>query len=666
MNLPLITAKIGRDSKSDDLFESMYKEIKTDEKKKYNVVFLTFDLQNNVIRFEEPIEYGESRIKEYNYFGNNAARAAQIHLVREVESLRYLFFKVWNDLYKNIQEIDYTDLKAIIDDLITSDLLLADDACKINIRKFVLPVENAESMLDDKKVIVLNINDEQIYNESPSKFIKDCLNFSCKEEFAFVVPKVITVEGEKIVLSQHPDYLKLIIKKANELSSKDRKNEICYICGQFKSDVSVDYTKKFSRTGINKIFITENTNATYEFDRNKQNASYSMCNQCFNDLKNGEKIIQKDYQIKLAGERTFVLPEGYQDDFDYTTFPKLKKGIDALFYPKDYTNFSAHVEEEAEIVEENNYAINFIVYRTDGNSVTILQTIEDINNKNFSRIIKTFKRNNDHLEKYLENYYLKFGLHSVYRLIPVKTAKDGTQQNIKRVLSLYSAIFKLEKIKTKVLFEYAAEALEKGFSQLNSSEIRNYHNLGLSQKEGSDYFLKRITMGYLALIKSLQDLYITDKIIFNDTERGEQMAENQTMYLTDEMEKFLTENGFSKEAKSLFYLGCLLGKVGSAQYKKNHQSKPILNKISFQGMNQKEILRLYNELVEKLRQYKIVNYSNELLMQKFHENFGISERKWPLSDHENIFYLMSGYSFLVGKKSHTDDQTDEESEEKGE
>jgi CRISPR-associated protein Csh1 len=520
---------------------------------------------------------------------------------------------------------------------------------------------------------VMNIDNEQIYNEPPSKFIKDCLNTAGKEEFAFVVPKVITAEGKEIILSQHPDYIKLI-KKINKLgakassakTSKAQKNEICYICGQSKSEVSVEYTKKFSRTGINKIFITENINATYEFDRNRQNASYSICNQCFNDLKNGEKIIQKDYQIRLAGEHTFIIPEGYHDNFDYAYFPKLKKEIDALFYPEDYVNFSAHVEEEAEIVEENNYAINFIVYRTDGNSVTILQTIEDINNKNFSNIIKTFKRNNDCLEKYLKNYSLNFGLHSVYRLIPIKAAKDGTQQNIKRVLSFYSAIFKVEKIKTKVLFAYAAEAIEKGVSQLQSSKIRNYTNLNLRKEEGIDYFLKRITMGYLALIKSLQDLHITDKVIFNETEGGEQMVENQTMYLTDETEIFLRENGFSKEAKSLFYLGCLLGKVGSAQYMKNHQSKPILNKISFQGMNQKDILRLYNELVEKLRQYKIVNYSNELLMQKFHENFGASEKKWSLSDQENIFYLMSGYSFLVGKKSHMDDQTDEGSQEKGE
>jgi CRISPR-associated protein Csh1 len=68
--------------------------------------------------------------------------------------------------------------------------------------------------------------------------------------------------------------------------------------------------------------------------------------------------------------------------------------------------------------------------------------------------------------------------------------------------------------------------------------------------------------------------------------------------------------------------------------------------------------------VEKLRQYKIVNYSNELLMQKFHENFGAAEKDRQLSDHENVFYLMSGYSFLVGKKSTKDDQTDKESEEK--
>jgi CRISPR-associated protein Csh1 len=674
MNLPLITAKIGRDFKSGDIFESMYKMAKTNDKKKYSDVFLTVDLVNGVIELDEPIGHQREHSKKFNYFGNNSARASQTHLVREAGSLRYLLFKVWNDLYKNIKNEDYDELESSFELLIKEEFLSINEGhCEINLLKFKFPIDDVEKILEDnQKVILLNSSQKEIYNESPSKFIKDCLNITSKEEISLIIPRIKTEDGKEIILSQHLDYLKLI-KRVNKLGSKTnssqktqmKKLSTCYICGESKSDVSAEYSKSLDPSGINKIFITTNTNYSYDFEKNNQIKSYSLCNDCYKDLKNGEKILKEKYEMRLAGERTFVLAEGYLNDFDYNYLPELKKQIDAVFHPKDFENFSTHVEEEAETIEQNSYAINFVIYRTDGKSVTILQTIEDINNKNFSKIIKRFKKNNGKLERLTENYSLKFGLHSIYRLIPVKTSKDRTQQNIKRVLSLYSAIFKLEKIKTKVLFEYAREALEKGISQLRSSEIRNYQNLGLSQKEGIDYFIKRITMSYIALIQSLQDLHITDKKVFNNhTERGGIMAENGKLYLTDETEIFLKENGFSKEAKSLFYLGCLLGKVGSTQYMKNHKSKPILNKIIFQGMNKKDILRLYNELVEKLRQYKIVNYSNELLMQKFHENFGAAEKDRQLSDHENVFYLMSGYSFLVGKKSTKDDQTDKESEEK--
>lgn len=676
MNLPLITAKIGRDFKSDDIFESVYKEAKTNDKKEYSDVFLTFDLEYGVIEFDQPIAHRERHSKEFNYFGNNSARASQINLVREAGSLKYLLFKVWNDLYKNIRNEDYDELESIFRLLVEEKFLsINGEHCEINLLKFKFPIDDVEKILEDsKKVILKNSNDAEIYNEGPSKFIKDCLGISSKEEISLVIPRVRTKDGEEIILSQHSNYLKLI-KRINKLevkietskSASNKRKNYCYICGKPKNDVSAEYTKQLSRTGINKIFITENSNSSYEFDKNRQTQSYSMCGQCFNDLKSGEKKIQEEYEMQLARERTFILPEGYLQDFDYTNFLKLKKQIDAVFHPKEFEKFSTHVEEEADLIGQNNYSINFVVYRTDGNSVTILQTIEDINNKNFSEILKIFKKNNEKQERLIENNALNFGFHSVYRMIPVKTSKDGTQQNIKRVLSLYSALFKLETVKTKVLFEYACEALEKGVSQLRSSKIRNYQNLGISPKTQIDYFIKKIIMSYIALIQSLQDLHMTEKKVFNKhTERGEIMAENEKVYLTDETEIFLRENGFSKGAKSLFYLGCLLGKVGSAQYMKKHKSKPILNKIIFQGMNRRDILRLYNELVEKLRQYRIVNYSNELLMQKFHENFGAVEKDWQLSDHENIFYLMSGYSFLVGKKSGIDDQTDEESEEKGE
>jgi CRISPR-associated protein Csh1 len=102
-------------------------------------------------------------------------------------------------------------------------------------------------------------------------------------------------------------------------------------------------------------------------------------------------------------------------------------------------------------------------------------------------------------------------------------------------------------------------------------------------------------------------------------------------------------------------------RVAIAQASKGHKNKPIFKKINFQGMSQKDVLRFYKDLVEKLRQYNIINFYTEWLMNRFHFYMGSSMQKddWPLSEHANVFFIMSGYAFQVGKKPSPDLTTEE-------
>jgi CRISPR-associated protein Csh1 len=123
-----------------------------------------------------------------------------------------------------------------------------------------------------------------------------------------------------------------------------------------------------------------------------------------------------------------------------------------------------------------------------------------------------------------------------------------------------------------------------------------------------------------------------------------------------EAERFLEEQNFTVEARALFYLGLMMKRVAIAQAAKGHKNKPIFKKVNFQGMNQKDILRFYEDLVEKLRQYNKINFYTEWLMNRFHHYMGsvLTTTVWPLSEHANVFYIMAGYAFRVGKKSSPD------------
>ena len=117
------------------------------------------------------------------------------------------------------------------------------------------------------------------------------------------------------------------------------------------------------------------------------------------------------------------------------------------------------------------------------------------------------------------------------------------------------------------------------------------------------------------------------------------------MLVAKAMEAFLDLQGFAPEAKALFFLGVLLNRVASEQYKKGHKTKPVLKKIQFQGMSAKEVFRLYEEILEKLRQYDLFDLFSEQMIAAFHRHCGKMEKNWPLSDHANVFYIMSGYGY---------------------
>jgi CRISPR-associated protein Csh1 len=103
---------------------------------------------------------------------------------------------------------------------------------------------------------------------------------------------------------------------------------------------------------------------------------------------------------------------------------------------------------------------------------------------------------------------------------------------------------------------------------------------------------------------------------------------------------------YSETEIALFYLGRVLSSVAYAQYKKGHESKPVLNKINFNGMDADAIVRLSLDLREKTRQYNI-HHKTEWNFSEFTERF--NEKDWSLSKEQNVFYLMAGYSFGLTK-----------------
>ncbi|KHO61705.1 CRISPR-associated protein Cas8b/Csh1 [Thermoanaerobacter sp. YS13] len=684
MNLPLITAAIGAQFRDDiDVLDSRIKSIKLEEDEKdraYNI-FMTFNLDEDKLLFDDPLLYNERHTREFKYFGNNSGSSLQTYVVREVKVLYYLLAEVWMDLYKALEKenMNNSELYQLLKELEENKFVFLKEKkgkmC-INFKKLILPqdIEIEIKSDDKKKILVKDKKDEKDQTMNYENFIKYIRGEGkSKYKYVLVVPRIIK-DGNEIIVSKHPDYIELI-KRLNKIGEGTSDNSIetvetaqkrvCYICGNSKVGASSSKTSKFSRSGINKFFTitTKNSARFLESTIDNYDDVYSFCDECYQNLLIGEKVIEEKFKGNIAGESAYILPESMMGEFNFNYISKIKEHVDFAFNVNDSLNWLKSVEAEAIIDQKNPYVVNFIIYRTDGRSVELLDAFEDIPFSRFVKLNELFKEKVKKIKPHLEY----FSLSSIYHIIPVRKVKVNQKEkqiDIGRVLTLYKSILSDYQVERETIYSYASEALDKGIWQLSKGKIDNYENLQLTKYIGkTDFFIKTIIMSYIVLMKVLQELKIVDKYFFKNRQfwEGEKLMDEKKEFLlaqVEQIEVFLEQQGFTDEEKALFYLGTLLYRVALAQFIKEHKTKPILKKIQFQGMNINEVLRLYEDIIEKLRQYDKMTLFAENLINRFHNYFGPLRKRWPLSDQANVFYIMAGYAYMVGQK--TPDITKEE------
>ena len=672
MDMPSLIADIGRSSEG-GIYDKLGKSIKImpkDLKKDLINVFLDLSIDKGCIEFDVQPYYSSCE-KEYNYFGNNSASNVQFYPVRDAASILYYWFGKSNGVFKNL--LDTLETGQLQEMLEGCEKLKLFDSNGINCEK-VIPRNNETIMVEfvkEGKDKTVYVNNEK---SSAEKLFLAYIGAQNAEKICLVIPRII-FNNSKYVISNHKDYLELCEKQIQGQSEGSQTNYICHICNKSCNDVNtVACSTKLSRSSINKAFVTTTINYAPQFDKDKFDNAFSICSSCASFLKAGENKAMSEMKSKIAGEDAVLLFEGLYENIEYGYCEKLKKNIDIVFNIKDSQEwFDALIAEINEEQKVENFYFSIIFYKTDGNSCSIKKTIESVSNSKFKFIQKVFEDNRLSMSQYLRY----FNLGHIYRLVPVSTDKKGTQLNIKSVLNLISAVIQGELIDKNEIMELACEALEKGVMQLKSSELRNYRNLynleffyneqkKIKDCRYTDKYIKKIVMSYICLFKSLQKLNILNREVFkveNATESISNLPEEIA-----KMETFLNSNGFSTEAKGLFYLGAMIYQIGVAQAKKQHAQKPILDKISFGGMNSKEVIQMYLDVMEKTRQYqKTVNlWWFERLQKQMHLNFGDLSTVKLLNEKENVFYIMSGYAFCVDnyKKANNDSEEENENDSK--
>jgi len=232
-----------------------------------------------------------------------------------------------------------------------------------------------------------------------------------------------------------------------------------------------------------------------------------------------------------------------------------------------------------------------------------------------------------------EQQLMDFNLFTVYSLIPLR--KDKEKKN--EALNIFRQILEKRPIERQKLFSYFKELILCHKFGRYGSYTNIYPNTAF------DFAIRNAVFQYLAFIQVLnqfnlltpmEEITLPEDV---DVPPVEQLPDYQ-----QRIENFFSRMNYTDAQKAMFYLGRALNVVAYQQFKKGYETKPVLNKLNYNGMDKDDIVRLRKDLGEKTQQFSLhalTEYSFGQFTRLFDYN------KWSLKPEETLFFILSGYSY---------------------
>ena len=379
MDIPRILADFGREV-GESLLDSRIQTVKLSpkyEKKTKLCAFMDLDLDGQCIRFT-PTDYmrGISE-KRYNYLGNNKAAASQIYIVREVAG----FQNFWSGRPRGV-------MQNLLEFLPEGQLKQTLHSCAhagfwndqgLNVSLFQKDGEFLKDLVYRSGEKAFYVGEDKI---SLERLLSDILEIPAGSKLILIIPRVI-LNSETLVISQHDEYIRAI---ASSLGGTNEGAEgVCHICGQNRKDVNtIEYSAKFSRSNVGKIFVTTQVNYASGLRKAAHQQNFGICKSCYEAFMAGEKVVEERFRIRVAKQTALVLFEGVIQPVTMSMVEPFKNHIDAAFNPKDTQEWIDNFRSEVQDSENQNvelFQFHIIFYQTDGKSYKVLKTIEDISRK---------------------------------------------------------------------------------------------------------------------------------------------------------------------------------------------------------------------------------------------------------------------------------------------
>ncbi len=614
-------------SKWDDYLEKreshIYKDDKKRDKKLY-VLKIIFDVDNKeiIISPDNLEEFSKTKsIKEHWLLQTKGANAAKTYIATLLENIEHFRISLIEKIDKNGKNLG----GELIND--------------INNKKVDLKNTNFYKAIDSLKVFKEKsekLNKDIILKETGINRNAEAIVFC----YASLINSEVGISNETELskLDGFSKYMNLKFFRENKNKTNDEK--LCYASGEIKNDVEV--SSYIQRDLLNAMFVQETKNYANNFEKSNFRKNYQISKEYNNYIERAAYYLKKSSTTYIADINHLIIPQFLTKtdiDFKYI-LGSIKNKSDFLFKYNEIKKIETNITDE---IDNTPYWINYLAIETNGNFFKTSELIKDISKPYFIKILDTFDEINVKFKNYLNsNTYYNF--YSVYQFIPVKADSKNNA-----ALLLFKDIFEHRAIEKNNLLKHFTKYLicQRSGQFDNSKKHRAYSNV--REQNNFDYAISNAIHTYLAFFELLKKLNLLKYNTMEENNELLQPIEEVTNDYGKRIENFFAKMQYTEDQKALFYLGRVLSQVAYAQSKNNHPNKPVLNKINYNGMDKDAIMRLRLDLAEKARQYNIVN-KVEFNFSKFTSLFNPNDSNKFLSPEENVFYILSGYSFGMSKQ----------------
>jgi CRISPR-associated protein Csh1 len=244
---------------------------------------------------------------------------------------------------------------------------------------------------------------------------------------------------------------------------------------------------------------------------------------------------------------------------------------------------------------------------------------------------------NDNFKEQLGKHIFNF--YTLYKFIPVR---EGTNNNI--ALEFFSNLFQQRPIEKSQLFQSFNQYIRcQRSGQFDNKGFHNSYS-NIYQNNSFDFAIKNAVTMYSAFFMLLDELNLLKSANTMENNTTTMTNQERSQKINEQIEEFFDKMKYNESQKALFYLGRVLNTIAYAQYQKGHTSKPIMNKINYNGMDRDDIRRLRIDLEEKANQYDILE-KTQFNFSKFTDYFDYNQ--WNIDPEEAVFFILAGYSFFI-------------------